>query len=375
MKVKLQFFRVYGSKFQYASNSRFITSNDPVKFKFPFENVDSVIVLGKPCKSVFEASDITLANAMHMINSYENFDLERELTPNELDIAIKKELTEIKKNPKTYDCNFYLTIIIEKEIDVPEEHFVDSEYFWLDYQEALKLENEFRDYASINIDFIASVISVYISNWFFQEIIINSVFFSKRGKKKFGIPVFGMGTKSKVILNDYELENLVKFLGKIDSIPENLVELLDIVTHYKFATLREKDPWKQFIFNFLALEILVNEISALVYEKVINNDCWNSFIKPVDIHENEWKKRNKKKRSLRANFIIVSFVLSPETFLNDYSTFMEAKSVRNDISHGEIRLNHLKLPISELDELLNQYLTYIIESHENLFNNMDKNKK
>ncbi|WP_414468383.1 hypothetical protein [Methanobacterium sp. ACI-7] len=378
MKVKLQFFRVYCSKFGYASKSRFITSKDPIKIKFKLEDNDSLIVLGKRCNSIFEASNVTLANAMRIINSspYENNDFKKELTPKELDIAIEKELKELNKDTETLDCNFYVTIIIEKEVDISEEFFVNSKYFWLNDQKALSLDKQFRNYASDKADFIAATISIYISNWVFQKIAVNGIFFSAEGKQTFGVPVFQMNGEFNHILNGYELEDLFGFLNNMNSIPKCLEELLDLVMHYKVATLREKDPFKSFIFNFLALEILINKIFDLIPKTKLNDMNLIDFILSLDVNRSltkeKWKNGKKRKsylKNLGIKFAIISYLLSPGTALNDYNAFNGFKSIRNDIAHGNVKLNYLKFPIAELDALLNQYLTLILKFQEKISKN------
>lgn len=370
MKVKLQFFRVYGSKFENSSSSHFITSKNQIKVEFPSKEGNSFVVLGKPCKSVFEANNIKIANAISILNDspFKNNGIKRELTPEERDRDIEKELKRLNRDPKASDCNFYLTIIIEKEVNVPDENFVASKYFWLDYQKALDLEMKFESYASCKADFIAIILSILISNSFFQKIIIDSVYFSTEGKERFGIPVFKMDWQSNQILNGYEFDNLFKFLKDIELIPEELEELLDFVTHYKIAALMEKDQLKIFVFNFLALEVLINKIVVLVSKRVIEDRNWTSFIDSTDIHENNWKNKKSRERYLKTKFAIVSFALCPERALDNYNKFKKIKELRDDLSHGKIKLDKLKFPISELNMILNEYLIYSIVFHEKLFN-------
>ena len=359
MKITLQAVRMYGSKDQYGQTPLSCPSNGPIILdNFPGKRERSLIFLGAPPESVLIANKVRKAIGIVALGGIfgkaPNPEVER-------DILIKRKLGELTDSPKVSDYNWYITIIVEREVDVTNADIANSEFLWLNLEKSLEKDKEFESYASQHIDLLATYASTIIEPTFFEKVVIDDhVFFSAAGRESFGLPCFSSSgnfstTRSMESLNSEKLKQL---LQNVAVLPQNRHQWLNTIKHWRLTAIREKDPWKRFLWNFLALEVLTHELADMLYAEVISNLCLRvrgqSDIEsgPIPISE---LVRDKKRLPLRAKFAIVALGLFPDSATADVEDFIKAKDARDKLSHGALK-EAAELPISTVSALLEKYL-------------------
>lgn len=114
-------------------------------------------------------------------------------------------------------------------------------------------------------------------------------------------------------------------------------------THWYEVMLRERDdPLRRFLWGFIALEALTNELL-----KRLNRPAFEALRKATD----------PTRIALAARFALVANELSPATAIDDIETFQTMHRARNDLAHGKKRLKDKDPPAEAMRELLPRYLT------------------
>ncbi|HHT9135513.1 MAG TPA: hypothetical protein ACFYD2_11500, partial [Candidatus Avalokitesvara rifleensis] len=183
MKITLQAVRIYGSKSQYGSTPRFCPSDGPIILdSFPGKTERSFIYLGTPPELILRANKVGKAIRI-LFGKALNPEANR-------DALIEKELGELTDFPVS-DYNWYITIVVEREVDVTDADMTDSKYLWLRWERALEIEKDFEFYAFPHIDLLATYASTIIKPTFFEKVIIDDyIFFLAANREPFRLPRF-----------------------------------------------------------------------------------------------------------------------------------------------------------------------------------------
>ena len=54
------------------------------------------------------------------------------------------------------ELNWYVTVVVERDTDLPEGFVPDSKYLWVEVDKAMELETALRSYASPHLDLLAT---------------------------------------------------------------------------------------------------------------------------------------------------------------------------------------------------------------------------
>lgn len=363
MKITLQAVRIYGAKSQYGSTPRFCPSDGPIILdSFPGKTERSLIFLGTPPESILRANKVRKAIVIVARKRLFGKAPDPEANP---DMLIEKELGEPTDFPIS-DYNWYITIVVEREVDVTNADITDSKYLWLNWGKALEIEEEFESYASPHIDLLATYASTIIEPTFFGEVIIDDhVFFSAATRESFGLPRFLGGSAVVAVTLPTEslnLEMLKQLLQGVASLPENQHQWLKYIKHYRLSAISEKDPMKRFLWSYFALELLTHKLADMLYDGVMSNlhlRVKESDIASVPIPFSELV-GSKERLPLRAKFAIAALGLFPDSAETDVKLFASAKDARDDLVHGKLEEVD-ELPISTVSALLEKYLAGAVE--------------
>jgi len=271
--------------------------------------------------------------------------------------ALREEDARAARQP-----NWYVTVVVERDIDLQEGFVPDRKYLWVEVAKAMELETDLRSYASPHLDVLATCISTVIDSAFFEEVIVDDrVFFSALDRESFGLPSFSVRAAGLIIKRPLELLTLTELERRLHAaakLPGGKRQRLDTVARWHLAAIAEHDPWKRFFWSFLALEVLTHKLFAALYSRVKRN---------VDLRPTAQTDpdplalalphliRPEGDLYLRDRFQVVALCLFPDGADSDLKDFEKAKKARDDLAHGKLR-EVRELPIATVRSLLERYL-------------------
>jgi hypothetical protein len=207
---------------------------------------------------------------------------------------------------------------------------------------------------------------VYLGPEFFTEIIHEGVYFHSPGRSSFCYRESALGTLTAITGKDPSIanaESVRDFIEHLKAVPESEHRSLDSARHWYLDSKKERDPWKRFLWSFLALEILVNKLSGKLYESVIarldikqNADA--EFGNLEDVVSEMVHPWNRLTHVMK--FTIVALELCPRTAEEDLVKFKRVNEARGKLAHGDLRRED-DLPQAEVMELLDKYFAAAIE--------------
>lgn len=334
MKVIVLMARVWGTKDQYGPKPRIRPCPRLSLKDFPRKGDDSHILLGAPSEIILRANKTARALGRTMLMGLFGSSARNKLDP---DIEIQKKIISPDNSFARSDHNWYITITSERIVEIPDSQNQSSEYLWIASRQALELEKEHSIDLKENLDLLTTYLSTHFQKSFFETAVVEDRFvLLAKGKKPLGWPKLGVGDASVSIpstMESLKLDKLNELLDMLRDAAEAQHEWLKTVKHWRVASLRESDRWKQFQWGFLALEVLTNKLSDSVYGV------------------------EKKKKSLLTRFKVIAHDLSVSSAEADVKTFVELKEARDLVAHGFDIVRPDDLPLVPLMSLLDRYLS------------------
>jgi hypothetical protein len=358
--------RVYGTNSSFGKEPQQNPSSGPIVLQgFPTEGETAEILLGEPHKVMFEAHrrKTALANVILDMTFGRSIQITDDYT---FDDAIRDQLANEQAVPALKNYPWYITISVQREIDIEDELVVANEYPLARIPETIKFR-EFRQYASPYINHVASIVSTVVGTEFFEYVLFDEVLFSGASGVVTRLPE----------RNDFKMSGRLSLSSPVDSLDLSALQdllsserlqlyarnrWLERAVYWHTATLNEPDHWKSFQWAFLSLEILIHKVSKRLYSRV--RDSF-SFTKSdgelllgfpmTDLFDSE------KRLSLVAKFWIVALGLSPDTAVDDALAFKKAKEARDRFSHGDIT-DESELPLHSVKELSTRYLKAVFRA-------------
>jgi hypothetical protein len=332
VRMTLQAARVYGSESQYGPTSRRCPGSGPIALDgYPASPERSWILLGAPPGFILRADRVRRAiGRVSLAGGFGKAADPRAQRDMLIEQALEGEDVQPARQP-----NWHVTVVVEREIDLPEAFVGDSKYLWVEERKAMELETDFRSHASPHLDLLATCASTIIDSGFFEEVIVNDrVFFCAPGRESFGLPEFSVGAIGVVIkapLESLALTEVERRLHAAAKLPGDKRQRLHTVARWHLAAIAEHDPWKRFFWSFLALEVLTHKLFAAKGTPT------------------------KGKMELADKFNLVALWLFPDRAASDLADFRRAKKARDNLAHGELS-DVRELPIGAVRSLLERYL-------------------
>lgn len=360
MEADLLFVRVYGSNSQYGETPRQTLADKPLIMKnFPKRDDKVLIYLGEPLECIFKANKLRFAQGFYA------HQLRTDSKPEGLGIdeAIDNLINAKYDFPKATDYNWYVTIILKKKIDIPDEYIIDervSRYLWVRPPYLNELRPNFEAYSSDHIDKLALFLSAKMEPQFFENIVINNLFLVKKGKESLGLPKYpDMSIDVNLILKpeDLNINDLEEDL-KLIILDKSITGWLKDIFHLRLFAIQEKDELKKFIWNFTFLESLINKLFKISYQDITNQMFLQLDSGTKSLNFDEIIGCNidgLEKMDLKGKFVIVSLKLFPDELDSKLKKFTEIKKIRNDLAHGRIR-NPETLPNNDLELIVKEML-------------------
>lgn len=360
MILKMQSVRVYGSNSQYGAAPQQNPLGESLIIKeFPSKGEATQVLLGESPTNIFEAHrrKTAVANIVLDMDFGRSIKISEEYT---FDNAIHDQLKNEVAVPQPQVSSWYITISVEREIEIDDDLVIESEFPLVDMPDATNFR-EFHAYAEPHINHVASLISTVTSSEYLEDVVIDEVLFSgpngivtrlpKRsdfkmsGRLSVGSPIESLDvTRLQALLSP---ERLQKYARN---------RWLESAEHWYVMMLNEPDHWKAFQYGFLSLEILTHKVSRKLFNQVGNAFAFkkadDGLLNDIPIFELLPKYE---RLTLVAEFSVIALGLSPSTALEDVQIFKKAKDARDRFSHGNVR-NERELPLHSVKDLCSRYL-------------------
>lgn len=166
MRIRLRFERVYGTSSKYGENPCESPSDSPIIVEdYPLPGELVTIFFGEPVEELYRTYKIARKGGFTLVKR--NFMHE--------DLSEKEEaemLQQAKMEPLPDDLarwNWYISLLIEREIEVPDTQCDPKRWFSIDPVLAIRLEREFLTYGSYQADFLIDHLAIHINNTFFER--------------------------------------------------------------------------------------------------------------------------------------------------------------------------------------------------------------
>lgn len=380
MNICMKCIRVYGSKSYYGRSVRQTTKESPVVLNSYPQNAEvSRIFFGSLADELAQAFSIQRAFGNAALSSY--FGGKR----SNLRDADKEiiQLSSEKCRFKVENWNYFITISVERQVELDESDVSSSEVIWIDIEKAQKLEDEFFTYARPFLERLASQVSLGLSIEFFRTVVKEGVFFFSESRVPFGLPRYSTGGTTVGLSHGEEEIDLLSINNRLNAfmkLTRTELDALDKSYFWYLQSLRESDTWKAYVAAFLAIEILTHKLGKRHYEGIVNS--MSSMSNRPDINESRCDAIRGiipplKHLPLAGKFAIVAMALVPESADDDLATFMRLKESRDKIAHGSAADTD-SLPLSEAQALLFKYLKAANSDNGNRLSiekgDLDKNK-
>lgn len=329
----------------------------------------ALVYFGEPVPWVLEAFQIRRIIGRWWLNTtFRGMPL-----PTDPDTAIAEEISQINLGESWHDP-WYVTIVVEQDIDVTDSGITDYQYVWL-VDDIWERASRFQMIAVPHIDRLALLASTAMSIAAFEKVVIEDhVYFAAPGRRTFGLPEPRMSARLQVSrpLHSLDEEALERRLhAALDLTPSDL-GWLDRVTPWLLAGLREEDPWKAFMQLFTGLELLHEGLVKRYYDRVVGSGCVHgsdlASLKSTPVlaallNRKQTKISSRRDLSQQGEFAVIALALFPLDADADFETFVRIKRLRNDVSHGDRTFAETTFPVSDLRKLLTRYLDAAIQEH------------
>lgn len=376
VQVTLKAVRVYGSaayKNDVAQSElpTHLITLDPYRIDDAGNQGRALIYLGSPVLWVKEASRIRQAIGYIVLNWFRGISVQ-----SDSDTAINQALQELDFT-KQWQDSWYVTIVLDQDVDFPDEAILNNEHVWLDSNpNAYEQADNFERVAVPHLDRLAVLASTVIVPDALETVIMaDHVFFATPDRRAFGLPKSHLSARLQVshALNNLDLSALEMRLRMCATLTKDALEWLDLVTPWWLAGLREQDSWRAFAQLFTGLELLHSRLVKRYYPRVVGSsrivgsDSASRKTTPILaalFDDRDWKAvKACSKLPQRGDFAILALALFPRQADADFNTFMSIKHVRDAVAHGEQKVDATTFPVSELRSLFGRYLDAAIQEH------------
>ncbi|GEM_PF-2909040 len=238
MQVRLRFERVYGTISRYGENPRESPSESPILLDgYPLPSERVTIYLGQPVEELYRTYNVARAGGFMLVRP----NIAREaVTDAEKKAAIEQAQARSLRDDLTR-WNWYITIVIERIIEVPDAQCNPARWFSIDPGVAIQVEREFLQYGSDQAQFLVDHLASFIPRHFFatQDVDDRVVFFAGEGPP-FSVPRITMGNATYSASSPLERCNVEEIRGALSKLQGEGQIALTPLTPVTLLTLVER---------------------------------------------------------------------------------------------------------------------------------------
>lgn len=357
MDVSVSAVRVYGSQDQYGEQPRTGIPDEPlVLADFPVPGHVTAVYLGEIPQWLVEAYRVRKAGGILTLLKAFGGEHRDEETDEVLQRLVASEETRLHCE----DWNWYVTLELKKKTCVEDCALAGSKYFWMHPRESLELQEESERSARVHFNRVARSLSFVIGPAFFANVVVEGAFFSAPGRRAFAWPHFRAAGTAQITrpAGALDVERIGLALRDLRELSAEAASCPDTATRWYLAALQETDAWKQFVWCFLALEVLTNKLSARFRTAILGRLDLRSAQgdEPMGLGaEVSTLVPHAERLTLTERFTIMALSLSPDSAGEDLATFKKAKRARDELLHGGWP-DPVALPLPAVQQLLAKYL-------------------
>src|ERR1051325_533530 len=216
MRIRLRFERIYGSISRYGETPREAPHGSPIILDdYPLSGERMTIYIGEPVEDLYRTYNVARAGGFTLVKQSVSHE---PMTDTEEQEKLQQALIEpLPDNLSRW--NWYITIVIERIVEVPETQCDPARWFSIDPSLAIQLENELLQYGSDQAEFIVDHLSTFIPRHFFaiQDEPGRVVFIPEMGPA-FRVPKITMGNVTASTSSPIERCNLEEIRGALSKI-------------------------------------------------------------------------------------------------------------------------------------------------------------
>lgn len=355
MKLTVAVVRVYGTDDQYGAEPRLRPAGAPVVYSdFPELGASARMDFGPVPDDIVEAERGRRALGAVMLRGLFGGDPVKGDTPDE---RIETALQEASGEPLFEACNWYLTLVVTREIDVPDDQLPTGFAF---PESGFPLAREEQERARQPLDLLTTLAASVVDAGVFSRLVLDDrVLLFAEGKRAAGVPEFTGSAIGNVTRGDESVAELTQRLQALRQVdPKSAAQnaWLSRIAHWRAQILLERDPWKRFLWSFIALEILTNklydELRDAVTKRLTLQGDTQLTAQGLPLDELLWDPR---RAPVAAKFALVAMALFPVASVDDAASFRELKTARDRLSHGGLR-DEAEVPAGKAVELLEKYV-------------------
>jgi len=357
MQARVAVVRVFGTKDQYGDERRTRPRGLPLVFDhFPEAGACVRVDMGPVPRDVVLAERMRRAIGRAGLGALFGGRSGTSSGPEQINREFEKS-TEVELFG---DFNWYVTLVLERTLEVTQSAGGRADFLLPD--EFRELERTMPAYAAPALDVVTSIIATIVDPHVFGSLLLDDrIHLFGDGKRPSGIPVFSLSASGAVWRGQAEADLLSQRIELLRAVNTSAVTThgwLDGVAHWRVQALRESDPWKRFLWSFLALEVLTNKLFDARRDAVLGRlrlltDGGTAAAGNPPIEELAWAPE---RAPLRSRFALVASELFPASAREDVGKFASAKSGRDRLAHGQIR-DAAELPTAITADLLEKYFT------------------
>jgi hypothetical protein len=336
-----RFVRIYGSTSQYRAQ------DEPAPAPL---QADGYPVAGDTMRVWFGPVPEEIAHHLQVLVAKGNARLNSLLRGEaSVDDVIDRELTKVIADDQVgLDELYYVTIVVDRAVTLPDEALWDNRYEWIDPRVVEAPEDALASVAAQAIEMAVATMAPKLApnRLISNRVVGRSYVFAADRDATSALRVRGSATGIGVhSLKDLPLDAMRE---RIAALPRRLDwHELEVAAHWYESMLQENDDdLKRFLWGFIALEALINTLFRSL------RGAGGS----VQTRSPNWGTiRHRRRRGIADRFEFVSRYLSPATVAEDAAKFRLLKEARDRIGHGGGRREALNFPTEVLAELLPRY--------------------
>ncbi len=246
------------------------------------------------------------------------------------------------------DHAWYVTLCLERPVELDETRLTENRHVWIEPQAIEPIQNTLAADAPYAFEAIVATVAPTLNGSMFEGKERDHVYITAPGRGPVFMPRFTGSARGVVVrsMNDFPLAEVRKRLHRLPR--GDQWQALATATHWYEVMLRESDdPLRRFLWGFIALEALTNELLKRLSRPTF--EILREAIDPTRI-------------PVLARFALVANELSPASAVADIATFRDLYKARNHLAHGRKRLDDKAPPSEAMREMLPRYLTIALDA-------------
>lgn len=332
------------------------------------------LYLGAPAPEIVDANRVRLALSGPLLEALTGG---QPLDP-DIDRVIEDALARLDTS-ESGETDWYLTLIVEQDIDVPDSLLIARRYYWF-ADDLFARTRAFRAVATPELDMLALLATTVLEPQVFETVAVEDrVYFSAPGRVPCSAPearLSGNGSVRRHI-RYLDVDALRARAEMGATFPPDARRVLEAVVSWWLTGLRETDPWRAFMQFFIGLESLHGRMGRRCYDRAVTGARMQGadqaaregtpLLAALLSKKKEGKgqilPKSQLEDSAAAEFAALALALRPASADDDFATFSRMKTLRNDLVHGKKQVSGVAFPVADLRDLLRRYIDAAIDDY------------